>query len=294
MSLAVPITIARTLTRDLLPGGGAGLYTFGTVRSRECPQRVGASLDAIRSELEIANVARVQGWGHGGFGTYVHGFVQNEMAAVDGAQDGQHHLFYIWHPDSDWHPAFEGRQTQDPLGPAFGGYHHDLATICLRMRADREALIATTDYGPAAVFHLVIPAYSPLVMDHPIAFADELLPMVVTGGRHRGTDLVWFALRRYPNEERMRLNFVGLLPQNKVCLATRDGGVAVAGCSIAMWGCVLAPAVFPPCAPVAASMIVSLQVPAMACMTALMSGGAYDALTQEENIQILGDPIFLE
>jgi hypothetical protein len=72
------------------------------------------------------------------------------------------------------------------------------------MRADREALIAMTDYGPAAAFHLVIPAYSPLVMDHPIAFADELLPLVVTGGRHRGTDLVWFALRRYPNEERLQ------------------------------------------------------------------------------------------
>ncbi|CZR49793.1 uncharacterized protein FPRO_16002 [Fusarium proliferatum ET1] len=153
-------------------------------------RRVGASLDAIRSELEIANVARVQGWGHGGFGTYVHRFVQNEMAAVDGTQDGQHHCFYVWHPDSDWYPAFEGRQAEDPLGPAFGGYHHDLATICLRMRADREALIATTDYGRAAVFHLVIPAYYPLVMDHPIAFADELLPLIVTGGRHRGTDLV--------------------------------------------------------------------------------------------------------
>ncbi|KAK2666462.1 hypothetical protein RAB80_018119 [Fusarium oxysporum f. sp. vasinfectum] len=133
-------------------------------------RRVGASLDAIRSELEIANVARVQGWGHGGFGAYVHRFVQNEMAAVHGTQDGQHHFFYVWHPDSDWYPAFEGRQAEDPLGPAFGGYHHDLATICLRMRADREALIATTDYGRAAVFHLVIPAYYPLVMDHPIAF----------------------------------------------------------------------------------------------------------------------------
>ncbi|EWY79510.1 hypothetical protein FOYG_17347 [Fusarium oxysporum NRRL 32931] len=119
----------------------------------------------MRSELEIANVARVQGWGHGGFGAYVHGFVQNEMAAVDGAQDGQHHFC-----------------AEDPLGPAFGGYHHDLATICIRMRADREALVATTDYGRAAVFHLVIPAYYPLVMDHPIAFADELLPLVVIGG----------------------------------------------------------------------------------------------------------------
>jgi hypothetical protein len=51
-------------------------------------KRVDASLDAIRSELAIANVAKVQGWDHGGFGAYVHRFVQNEMATVDGAQDG--------------------------------------------------------------------------------------------------------------------------------------------------------------------------------------------------------------
>ncbi|KAI8648810.1 hypothetical protein NCS56_01496800 [Fusarium sp. Ph1] len=257
-------------------------------------KRVGESLDAIRSELEIANVDRVQGWGHGGFGAYVHRFVQNEMAAVDGAQDGQHHFFYVWHPDSDWYPAFEGRQIQNPVGPAFGGYHYDLATICLRMRADREALIATTDYGRAAVFHLVIPSYYPLVMDHPIAFADELLPLVITGGRHRGTDLVWFDLRQDPDEERLHLNFVGILPQNDKCLATRAGIVGTMAWSFGtLVCCSLAPAVFPPCAPVAASMIVSLQAPGMACMTVLMSGAAYDALAQE-NIQILGNPIFLE
>jgi hypothetical protein len=78
-------------------------------------RRVGASLDAIRSELEIANVARVQSWGHGGFGAYVHRFVQNNMTAVNGAQDEQHHFFYVWHPDSDWYPSLEGRQTQNPL-----------------------------------------------------------------------------------------------------------------------------------------------------------------------------------
>ncbi|KAJ4125172.1 hypothetical protein NW765_015562 [Fusarium oxysporum] len=256
-------------------------------------RRVGASLDAIRSELEIANVARVQGWGHGGFGTYVHRFVQSEMAAVDGTQDGQHHFFYAWHPDSDWYPAFEGRQAEDPLGPAFGGYHHDLATICLRMRADREALIATTDYGRAVVFHLVIPAYYPLVMDHPIAFADELLPLVITGGRHRGTDLVWFDLRQDPDEERLYRNFTSLLPRNKECLATRAGWVAMIGSFLGACGCSLASTVFPPCAPVAVSMIVALQAPMLASMTATISGEAYDMLAQE-NIQILGDPVFLE
>jgi hypothetical protein len=256
-------------------------------------RRVGASLDAIRSELEIANVARVQGWGHGRFGAYVHRFVQNEMAAVDGTQDGQHHFFYVWHPDSDWYPAFEGRQAEDPLGPAFGGYHHDLATICLRMRADREALIATTDYGRAAVFHLVILAYYPLVMDHPIAFADELLPLVITGGRHRGADLVWFAIRRDPREERLHLNFVGVLPQNQGNLAMTGGFVGFVGSWFGAAGCGLASAAFPPCAPVAAIVAESLVASLVASWTAMASGIVYDELTRE-SIQILGDPIFLE
>ncbi|KAK2036376.1 hypothetical protein LZ31DRAFT_422614, partial [Colletotrichum somersetense] len=162
-------------------------------------RKVGASLEAIRSELAISNVARVQGWDNGGFGAYVHRFVQNEMAAVGGIPgdaDHEHHFFYLWHPDSDWYPAFERRQTSEPLGPAFGGYHHDLATICLRMRSDRKALIATTDHGHAAVFHLIIPAYYPLVIDRPVTFAHELLPLVITGARHRSTDFVWFALRQ--------------------------------------------------------------------------------------------------
>ncbi|KAM5358935.1 hypothetical protein ACJA88_015256 [Fusarium oxysporum] len=213
-------------------------------------RRVGASLDAIRSELEIANVARVQGWGH-------------------------------------------GRQAEDLLGPAFGGYHHDLATICLRMRADREALIATTDYGRAAVFHLVIPAYYPLVMDQPIAFADELLPLVITGGRHRGADLVWFAIRRDPREERLHLNFVGLLPQNQGNLAMTGGYVGFVGSWFGAAGCALASAAFPPCAPVAAVLCEPFVATMIAGASTMMSGIVYDVLTQE-SIQILGDPIFLE
>ncbi|KKP02472.1 hypothetical protein THAR02_05427 [Trichoderma harzianum] len=118
-------------------------------------ERVGASLDGIRSELAISNVSKIQGWGDGGFGAYVHRFVQNEMTVVYGTGD-KHRFFYVWHPDTDWHPRFEERQREEPLGASFGGYHIDLATICMKMRADREALIRTTEYGRAAVFHLII------------------------------------------------------------------------------------------------------------------------------------------
>lgn len=254
--------------------------------------RVGASLDAIRSELAISNVARVQGWGNDGFGAYVHRFVKNEMTVVyrtpDGA-DHEHHFFYVWHPDSDWYPAFEGRQTEDPLGPAFGGYHDDLATICLRMRSDRQAVITTTDYGRAAAFHLVIPAYYPLVIDRPVKFANELLPLVITGSRHRSTDLVWLSLRQ--KSRRLRLNYVSVLPENMNPLFV-GGNLGFIGCWFGAAGCAVASITFPPCALVAGNIGASFCATGMASGAVTIAGGTYEAITQETT-QVLGDPIFL-
>ncbi|KAF5261935.1 hypothetical protein FOXYS1_7356 [Fusarium oxysporum] len=137
------------------------------------------------------------------------------MAPAEGRTKGESHFFYVWNPDSDWYPDFEGRQREDPLGPNFGGYHHDLATICVRMRADRRALIATTEDNNNVVFHLIIPTYYPIVVDTPIIFAAELFPLTIIGSRHRGTDLVWFNLAgrsRFPSPQ---LEFIGVLPLEK-------------------------------------------------------------------------------
>ncbi|KAL4723582.1 hypothetical protein ACLX1H_009220 [Fusarium chlamydosporum] len=130
-----------------------GAIPLAILQAAQAINRVGASLEAIRSELAITNVMHVQGWGEGGFGAYVYRFVRNEMASVDGTRgdaDDIPHFFYVWHPDNDWHPSFEECQAEAPLGPNFGGYHYELPTICLRMRADREALFATTNYGRTA------------------------------------------------------------------------------------------------------------------------------------------------
>ncbi|KAI1052964.1 hypothetical protein LB506_009945 [Fusarium annulatum] len=177
-------------------------------------KRIGASLDGIKDELAISNIARVQGWADDGFGTYVHRFVRNEMASVMGRTNGESHFFYVWNPDTDWYPDFEGRQRDDPLGPNFGGYHHDLATICARMRADKRALTDTSGENNNAVFHLIIPTYYPIVMDTPIVFATELFPLTITGSRHRGTDLVWLSLEECPDFLSRQLKFI-VLPQAK-------------------------------------------------------------------------------
>ncbi|KAF5674263.1 hypothetical protein FDENT_10071 [Fusarium denticulatum] len=254
-------------------------------------KRIGASLDAIKDELAISNIAKVQGWAGDGFGTYVHRFVQNEMAPVEGRTMGESHFFYVWNPDTDWYPDFERRQREDPLGPNFGGYHHDLATICVRMRADRQALLATAEDNNNAVFHLIIPTYYPIVIDTPIVFAAELFPLTITGSRHRGTDLVWFSLDEQPSFPSPQLEFIGVLP-----LAENN---AIAGAFITFVGCwfgcaasAIAAAAFPPCAPAAGAIAVSCSTTGI---TSLFVGAAVDEHKKRhrKEVQMLGEAIFL-
>ncbi|KLP14943.1 hypothetical protein CEK26_008110 [Fusarium fujikuroi] len=254
-------------------------------------RRIGASLDEIKSELAISNIARVQGWADDGFGTYVHRFVQNQMAPLGGHTRGTNHFFYVWNPDSDWYPDFEGRQREDPLGPNFGGYHHDLATICLRMRADRRALIAATEYGTSAVFHLIIPSYYPIVIETPIIFAEDLFPLIITGGRHRGTDLVWFNLderSRFPSPQ---LEFIGLLPPVKNDLGI-GAAVTFLGCC---FGCVasgVAAVAFPPCAPVADVVVASCWTTWLASGLVGNAAQVYESRARNE-VHVLGNALFL-
>ncbi|KAF4443940.1 hypothetical protein FACUT_1026 [Fusarium acutatum] len=254
-------------------------------------KRIGASLDGIKDELAISNMAKVQGWADDGFGTNVHSFVRNEMAPVEGRTKGESHFFYIWNPDTDWYPDFEGRQREDPLGPNFGGYHHDLATICVRMRADRQALIAATDYNNIAVFHLIIPTYYPIVIDTPIVFAAELFPLIITGSRHRGTDLVWFNLDEDSGFSSPQLDFIGSLPEVESIVGA-GMVVTFVGCCLGFAASGIATVAFPPCAPAAEAVAVS-------CWTTIMASGLVGPVAFEyerrwrKEVQVLGDAIFL-
>ncbi|KAF5237093.1 hypothetical protein FAUST_6233 [Fusarium austroamericanum] len=256
-------------------------------------KRVGASLESIRSELAIANVSTIQGWDGGGFGGYVHRFVRNEMSAFDDNgvdKEGKYHYFYVWHPDTDWYTAFEERQAEHPLGLSFGGYDHDLSTICLRMRADREALKATTEYGRTAVLHLVIPAYQPLVVDTEFKFAEELFPLIVTGARHRGIDLVWIALRQDPETRMPELRFVSILPV--IMRASEQCSSGFIGCyGVAMAG-IAAVGIFPPCAPAAVAAAEGLLFStAFASLAGHLISGVWERATRP-GVEVLGDALY--
>ncbi|GAD96545.1 hypothetical protein FG10452.1 [Paecilomyces variotii No. 5] len=258
-------------------------------------KRIGASLERIGGELEIANAAKIQGWENEGFGAHVYNFVRNEMlqatSRTQKEQAGamqQHHYFYVWNPDTTWYPVFEERNRVDPLGPNFGGYSHDLATICLRMRIDRETLIEKESHGRTAQFHLLIPAYSPIVIDHPIAFHDSLLPLTITGQRHRQVDCVWLNLRVC--QRALNLQFIGVLEQEQNPFII-GGLTSYFTCGFLCFATAAASTAFPPLAPTAGSVIWSLflGMPASFCTAA---GGFIHDIATFENTHILGSVLF--
>ena len=252
-------------------------------------KRVGGKLEAIHNELAVATVARVQGWATDGFGSHIHRFVRNEMRAQQ--RDERRHYYYVWHPDTDWYPAFEERLRNEPLPSNFGGYNTDLATLCLWMSLNRHVLRTTTPNGDTAVFHLLIPAYSPIVIEDPITFHRNLFPLVVTGQRHRGLDLVGLNVRGISTELTLQQISNVAPEEDQIFVAGMKGFV---GCWLGAAGCVAAAAIFPPCAPIVLNIgFTGFIFGGMSSGTVALGGGLYEDLTRKRT-QVLGMPLVLD
>jgi hypothetical protein len=130
------------------------------------------------------------------------------------AHDVHHeHWFFVYHPDTDWYPAFHWKITKERLKKNFCGYSNQLDSVVIFMLAARTELAKERKRAKKlgkpmrnVVFHLLIPAYRPLVITEPLAFPKELSPFVVEGEIHNSNELVWLNL---PEEQEDLLFNVG-------------------------------------------------------------------------------------
>ncbi|OJJ03960.1 hypothetical protein ASPVEDRAFT_43424 [Aspergillus versicolor CBS 583.65] len=260
---------------------------------KQAIDRVGSSLQGIQHELTITNMAKIQGWEQEGFGAHVYRFVEYEMLQVANARakssDQRQHYFYVWNRDTDWYPVFEAKNRAFPLGSGFGGYHHELDAICMRMRADRRTLIQTTSHGRTAQFHLLVPTHQPYVLDHPVIFHESLFPLTITGQRHRSVDLVWFNLCSKPTG--LQLQCIGVLGERANTIE-QAGALSLAGCCIGFMAAGCAAIAFPPCAPLAEAVALPLWSGAAASWSAAAGASVYEHANRGE-LCILGDDSIL-
>jgi hypothetical protein len=120
------------------------------------------------------------------FATQVHMYIKDEARKTPYTNNGAKHLFFVYHPDNDWHSYFNHLVEQHPLSSRFCGMSENLDSLCLWMRFLRilfsmERRDAMSKKEEVVVFHLLIPAYRPFVIKEPLNFSDELQPLNIHG-----------------------------------------------------------------------------------------------------------------
>ncbi|PGG96912.1 hypothetical protein GX51_07604 [Blastomyces parvus] len=107
-------------------------------------------------------------------------------------EDGVPHFYFLYHPDTDWHGYFFDIVSRNPLPPNLLGVSENLDALCLWMIFLRQHL--DRDDRKRARFHLIIPAYRPMLIKDPLIFPDKLFPLTVQGLKHDSKEYVWFNL----------------------------------------------------------------------------------------------------
>lgn len=152
-------------------------------------QKINQNLSGIHEELMKRNIlASSGGSGELGFARTVYSFISMHIMKATGTND----LFFLWHPDTSWHPVFYDMIAEKPLPESYCGESDNLDKLCILMKTIRQIMGPT---GKKPVFHLLIPAWYGIPWSEAARFPDEILPLHVVGPTHHmGRPLVSFNL----------------------------------------------------------------------------------------------------
>ncbi|KAG4033830.1 hypothetical protein MFRU_004g03330 [Monilinia fructicola] len=123
------------------------------------------------------------------FAKHVDKYIRKEASSVYGGD--AEHLYFLYHPDTDWHGEFHDIVQNKPVPSNFLGMSENLHALCtwmlfMRKRLERSRINAH--------FHLLIPAYRPMVVRTAFVFPEELYPLTVRGHIHNSKEYVWLNL----------------------------------------------------------------------------------------------------
>ncbi|KAK4443210.1 hypothetical protein QBC34DRAFT_265051, partial [Podospora aff. communis PSN243] len=164
------------------------------------------ALHLIAAKLEdisVALAAQTALTAQRDFPEYVHDMIRERLGqtAGDPACD---HWFFLYHPDDDWYPKFYHLLEKKPVGPAFCGYTNQIDTIFVFMLAARRYVDAKAKEGKVTKpvrFHLLIPAYQPILVAEALRVPEEIGDFVMEARTNSNKPFVWLNL---PEEQRGR------------------------------------------------------------------------------------------
>ncbi|KAM0417112.1 hypothetical protein ACHAPT_012888 [Fusarium lateritium] len=181
------------------------------------------------------------------FSAHVHKYLCRQSRTA--FSDDMRHLYFLYHPDAEWHPDFYDLAQDKPLPDNFLGFSDNLDALVAWMMFIRQHLGRRSDI---TMFHLLIPTYRPMFINNPLEFPD-LGALTIHGETHNSHNFVWLNL---PTLE----NYPGNLFLKDVENVTREEsewktaatvGTAIGGISASLAGTFALGAAFPLLTPLA-------------------------------------------
>lgn len=147
------------------------------------------------------------------FATQVYDYINQKTKET--AKYGKKHLFFLYHPDTDWHPPFSTMVESRPLPDTFYGMSENLDALCVWMRFIRIMFTKTKELGKNTMFHILMPAYRPFVIEEPLVFSEVLQPLCIHGMIHNNMPYVQLNL---PRADPDKLDGVGIWKRRRSLL----------------------------------------------------------------------------
>ncbi|RDW56580.1 hypothetical protein BP6252_14085 [Coleophoma cylindrospora] len=139
------------------------------------------------------------------FASHVYAYAKSEATRVYG--DGLQHLYFLFHPDNNWHPEFQDLVTSRPLPDNLVAMSESLDCLVVWMKFVRGHLDRVRlKVSKTTMFHLIIPAYETTAIKDPLEFPDVGL-LMIHGETYRQQPLMWFNLPTVENYPGSLLSF---------------------------------------------------------------------------------------
>ncbi|RSL49526.1 hypothetical protein CEP54_012388 [Fusarium duplospermum] len=144
-------------------------------------EKAGVKLpEELKARTSLSSPAR--------FSAHVHKFLCRQSRTA--FSDDMRHLYFLYHPDVEWHPDFCDFAQDKPLPDNFLGFSDNLDALVAWMMFIRQHLGRRSD---TTMFHLLIPTWRPLFVNDALQFPD-LGALTIHGETHSSHNFVWFNL----------------------------------------------------------------------------------------------------
>ncbi|KLU84620.1 hypothetical protein MAPG_03660 [Magnaporthiopsis poae ATCC 64411] len=180
--------------------------------------RIGDSLERISDNVYSVNARGEK------FPQHVHSFVRSMIEkhrTAEAKPPSQPHFFVVFNQSTTWHAHFDNLNRQDPLGPAFLGYSHDLDELFAFIVDE-----ARPKLGPLPIIHILVPSIGRVAITEPLTFPESAGPVHMTG--QLDDDGLPFLYVCMPlARDKQNLNHIGLLNRKPRWVLEQEVGLCL-------------------------------------------------------------------